>query len=376
MSVPIAATFLVPILFVALSTDTHGAARDTPSAPKLRIDGLYHGVNRPIRAVVEGETTAPLTLRLVASNGDLRAAVPMQPGKSIDLAAALPSLNEIEVAHWLQLTSGEEAIGTPWVAQPLISRPLTRTTTALRPDGTTSYTRIIGWGDRLLEPDNADYVKLKETWPKPDPTPRSGLRIYLDRDVVLHTDKGDVRIALAPEYAPNTAWNFRSLAEGGMYEHTPFHRVVKFDREGRSFVIQGGDPTGTGDGAAGYDLPLEPSSLAHDFGVVSMARNDTPDSAGSQFFVCLSREGTARLDNQYCAFGWAVSGADTILAIADGEIADLATGRPKEPVLVREAELVPAPPRTPGKGRPDARVVRPAGNAAKPDNTKPAEPDR
>ncbi|MFO0828022.1 MAG: peptidylprolyl isomerase [Phycisphaerales bacterium] len=342
--------------------------------PSLRIDGLYHGVGQPIRAVVEGSASKPLVLKLLAPSGEMKAAVPMQPGTSIDLAAALPSLAELDVTHWLQLTAGDEPIGTPWVAQPLISRPPVRTTPAIRADGTTKYTRVIGWGMRLLEPDNPDYQKLKATWSEPDPTPRSGLRIYRDCDVVLHTDKGDIRVALAPDQAPNTAWNFRALAEGGLYDHTPFHRVVKFDREGRPFVIQGGDPTGTGDGSAGYDLPLEPSEIQHDFGVISMARNDAPDTAGSQFFFCLSREGTARLDHQYCAFGWAVDGADTIVAIADGEIADLKSGRPKEPVLVREAELVPAPPRTPGKGRPDARVTVPAPKPKR--DEKRTEPDR
>jgi peptidyl-prolyl cis-trans isomerase B (cyclophilin B) len=124
-------------------------------------------------------------------------------------------------------------------------------------------------------------------------------------------------------------------------------------------VIQGGDPTGTGDGGPGYDIMLEPSALPHDFGVVSMARNDWPDSAGSQWFVALTREETARLDGQYCAFGEAVEGADAILAIERGEIADEATGRPRAPVAVTRAFVQPARPWVPGKGRPERRVERP-----------------
>ena len=123
------------------------------------------------------------------------------------------------------------------------------------------------------------------------------------------------------------------------------------------FVIQAGDPTGTGDGGPGYWLPLEDSKLQHDFGVISMARSDDPDSNGSQIFIALSREGTARLDGQYCAFGYAVDGAEAIKAIAQVQLADPATGRPADPPLIRTAELVPSPARMVGRGRPDQRVT-------------------
>jgi peptidyl-prolyl cis-trans isomerase B (cyclophilin B) len=128
-------------------------------------------------------------------------------------------------------------------------------------------------------------------------------------------------------------------------------------RAGEPFVIQSGDPTGGGDGGPGYPLPMEPGGLRHEFGVISMARADHPDSAGSQFFICLSRAGTARLDGQYCAFGYAVEGARTIQAIAAVELADVAAGRPVDPPVVVRAELVGAPPRTPGAGRPDGPVI-------------------
>ena len=323
----------------------------------LRIDGLFHGVNRPIPAVLEGgESDQTFELLLLDANGIERGRAEIPGGATFNLVEKLPALNEIRIAHWIQLSRGGEPISSPWVAQPLISRPPCRTAKALRPDGKTEYTRIIGWGDLLLE-DTEEYRTLKAAWPKPDPIVPSGLRVYPDRDVLLHTDHGDIRVALAPNVAPNTAWNFRELAANGLYDGTPFHRIVKYDREGRPFVIQGGDPTGTGDGSPGYDLPMEPSELKHEFGVISMARNDAPDTAGSQFFFCLSREGTARLDWQYCAFGWAVEGADAIATIADAEIADLTTGRPATPPVVTKAELVPAPPRAVGKGRPDRRVT-------------------
>jgi cyclophilin family peptidyl-prolyl cis-trans isomerase len=326
--------------------------------PSIEIGKLFHPPGQPVIALVKGASAdQEFDLLLLDATGTVTERATARGDEHVDLAAALPALGSMEDVRWLQLAKGEVPIGCPWVVQPLVGRPAVRTAPALRPDGKTPYTRIIGWGDELLEPDNPEHQRLKSLWPAGEPIVRSGLRIYPDRDVRLRTEAGDIRVALAPDQAPNTAWNFRELAAGGLYDGTVFHRVVKFDREGRPFVIQGGDPTGTGDGGPGYDLPFERSRLAHDFGVISMARGDQPDTAGSQFFFGLSREGTARLDTQYGAFGWAVEGGDAILRISDVEIADLATGRPKQPVKVISAELVPAPPRVPGRGRPDGRVT-------------------
>ena len=331
-----------------------GVARG--EGPTLDVAGLLHGAGKAIPATLSGAGDQTFELLLIDGNGAERGRAQIAGDSAFNLLEKLPALEEIPNAHWIQLAKGGTSIGSPWVAQPLIGRPLCRTAKALRPDGKTEYTRVIGWGELLLE-EKEEYKALKEKWPKPDPIVRSGLRIYPDRDVLLHTDQGEIRVALAPNEAPNTAWNFRELAAQGFFDETTFHRVVKYDREGRPFVIQGGDPTGTGDGGPGYDLPLEPSSLKHDFGVISMARNDGPDTAGSQFFFALSREGTARLDWQYCAFGWAVEGAETIAKVADAEIADLTTGRPTSPPAITKAELIPAPPRTVGQGRPDRRVT-------------------
>jgi peptidyl-prolyl cis-trans isomerase B (cyclophilin B) len=241
--------------------------------------------------------------------------------------------------------------GAPLLVTPLIGRPTIRVATEMRPDGVTPYTRIIGWGDTLLDPSNAEHQRLRAAWAKEDPAPHSGFRVERDRDVLFETTAGRIRFAMRPDAAPNTARNFVDLAAAGFYDGTIVLRVVPRGRGGKPFVIQGGDPTGTGDGGPGYDIPLEPSTLPHDFGVLSMARNDWPDSAGSQWFVALTREETTRLDGQYCAFGQAVEGAEAI--------ADEKTGRPVEPVRVLRATAVPAPAWTPGKGRPDAPVVRP-----------------
>jgi peptidyl-prolyl cis-trans isomerase B (cyclophilin B) len=272
-----------------------------------------------------------------------------------------------------------QPIGSALVVQPMLSRMVPVTETARRPNGST-YTRIKSWIDENTPPQEPPPTTAPAEDAAKDessgdgkistPTPAaeaaepvlverllSGLRIYPERDVILHTTAGDIRIALRPDEAPNTAWNFLELCEGGFYRNVMFHRVVPLTPTGQPFVIQAGDPTGGGDGGPGYWLPIEDSKLPHDFGVISMARSDDPDSNGSQFFFCLSREGTARLDGQYCSFGYAVDGAATIKAIAEVELADIAAGRPVKPPMINNAALVPAPPRTPGSGRPDARVT-------------------
>ncbi|MSR70208.1 MAG: peptidylprolyl isomerase [Phycisphaerales bacterium] len=175
-------------------------------------------------------------------------------------------------------------------------------------------------------------------------------------DVLIRTDHGEILVALAPDEAPNTAWNFRTLVREGFYDQGGFHRVVPADREGRPFVIQGGDPTLTGNGGPGFALALEQSSLAHDYGVISMARADEPHSAGSQFFFVLSREATARLDGQYCAFGYAVSGSRAIDSIAATPLDDVGEGRPKMIPRILSMQLVPAPTRMPGLDRRESRA--------------------
>ncbi len=314
--------------------------------------------NAPLKARVDCD--AGHTVELVALDSSAkevgRASV---TAGEVDLVAMLPSIAAPMQALRVQLLVDGTALAAPLLITPLHGRPTIRLASALRADGKTAYTRVIGWGDRLLDESNAEYQKLKLSWSDADPAPFSGLRLSLDEDVVFDTTAGEIRIRMRPDEAPNTAHNFVELARCGFYDGTPFHRVVPLDREGRPFVIQGGDPIGTGDGGPGYDIMLEPSKLPHDFGVISIARNDWPDSGGSQFFFCLSREGTARLDGQYCAFGEATAGAEAILKVADVEIADIATGKPKQLHFVTSAKVVPALPWTPGVGRDDARVQIP-----------------
>lgn len=129
---------------------------------------------------------------------------------------------------------------------------------------------------------------------------------------------GKIVVELLPEYAPNTVNNFISLAQGGFYDGTIFHRTMP------GFVIQGGDPTGTGMGGPGYSIKGEfigngfkQNTLSHTRGVLSMARSGHPDSAGSQFFVCVD-DVSMMLDEQYAAFGKVISGMDVVDEIVSG----------------------------------------------------------
>ena len=117
--------------------------------------------------------------------------------------------------------------------------------------------------------------------------------------------------------APNTVQNFVSLAEKGFYDGTVFHRVIP------DFVIQGGDPTGTGRGGPGYKIKCELNggNQYHDRGVLSMAHAGR-DTGGSQFFICHSRRNTAHLDRNHTCFGKVVEGLDVIDKIRQGDKID------------------------------------------------------
>lgn len=135
--------------------------------------------------------------------------------------------------------------------------------------------------------------------------------------VTIEMENGGVMKAeLYPEIAPNTVRNFISLASKGFYDGVIFHRVIP------GFMIQGGDPDGTGMGGPGYCIKGEfrangfTNNLKHERGVLSMARTMIPDSAGSQFFIMV--ENSPHLDGQYAAFGKVIEGmevADKIVSV-------------------------------------------------------------
>jgi peptidyl-prolyl cis-trans isomerase B (cyclophilin B) len=168
----------------------------------------------------------------------------------------------------------------------------------------------------------------------------------MDTEVaVIKTSHGEITIEFWPEVAPKTVENFKKLAKSGFYDGTCFHRIVK------GFMVQGGDPLtknagaenrwGTGD--PGYKIKAEFSDKPHVRGVISMARSQDPDSAASQFFICL---GDARfLDKQYTAFGKLIQGDDVLGKLGDTPTKHGGGGeksRPIERVEVESVKIVPA----------------------------------
>lgn len=136
--------------------------------------------------------------------------------------------------------------------------------------------------------------------------------------VVMELENGKtVTMELYPDQAPISAANFIALIRKGFYDGLTFHRVVP------GFVVQGGDPTGTGMGGPGYSIKGEflangvPNKLSHTNGVLSWARSQRFDSAGSQFFICMGDQ--TFLDGQYAAFGKVTEGMDAVLAIRQGD---------------------------------------------------------
>lgn len=131
--------------------------------------------------------------------------------------------------------------------------------------------------------------------------------------VTIKTTQGTIKVELYPEVAPNTVNNFISLVKKGFYNGTIFHRVIP------GFMIQGGDPDGTGMGGPGYSIKGEFTSngfennLKHTTGVISMARSMSPNSAGSQFFIMVAD--APHLDGQYASFGKVTEGIEVAQAI-------------------------------------------------------------
>ena len=162
---------------------------------------------------------------------------------------------------------------------------------------------------------------------------------------VIKTSEGDMVVQFWTDAAPNTVGNFKKLARQGFYDGTTFHRIVK------GFMIQGGDPnskdpakeTSYGEGGPGYNIKAEFNDHSHDHGVISMARGPDPDSAGSQFFICLAP--VRRLDHQYTTFGKLIKGEDVLGKIGDTPVTKNSMGEPSKPtkrIVIESIKIVPA----------------------------------
>jgi peptidyl-prolyl cis-trans isomerase B (cyclophilin B) len=162
---------------------------------------------------------------------------------------------------------------------------------------------------------------------------------------VIKTSEGDMVVQFWTDAAPNTIENFKKLAKQGFYNGTIFHRIVK------GFMIQGGDPNSKdpakeesyGAGGPGYKIKAEFNDHPHERGVLSMAREPDPDSAGSQFFICLGP--VTRLDHQYTTFGKLIKGDDVLGKIGDTPVARNSMGemsKPTKRIAIEKIDIVPA----------------------------------
>lgn len=162
---------------------------------------------------------------------------------------------------------------------------------------------------------------------------------------VIKTSKGEMTLEFWSDVAPKTVENFKKLAKQGFYNGTAFHRIIK------GFMIQGGDPNtkdpakeasfGTGD--PGYKIKAEFNPRKHEVGVISMARSMDPDSAGSQFFICL--DAAPQLDGQYTAFGKLTKGDDVLQKLGDSPVVSNGRERskPAERVGVESVSIISVP---------------------------------
>ena len=270
----------------------------------------------------------------------------------VDLSTLFPVLWTTREPRVLvaQLFVQNEAVGPGLVLQPLLAPA--RSQDGLTREAIESFENNSNPSPGTLPDDRRRALRNEvRTTPASDPH-YSGLRVYKDAHVRLRTTAGEMTFRLRPDKAPNTSFHFRSLVEGGFYNNTGVHRIIPAGDGADAFIVQAGDPIGTGFGGPGFAVDFEVSSLPHTFGVISMARIPTdPNSAGSQFFICLSRSACAGLDGLYTSFAELTESPETLAVLAsvpvthrDPENPASPRDRPLEPPVILEAILIDAPP--------------------------------
>ena len=167
-----------------------------------------------------------------------------------------------------------------------------------------------------------------------------------DKEVaVFKTSEGEMVVEFWTDVAPKTVENFLTLAKKGFYDGTAFHRIID------GFMIQGGDPLTKdpsqearwGTGSPGYRIKAEFNPKKHEFGVISMARGGDPDSAGSQFFLCLGP--VPQLDGKYTGFGKLIKGDDVLKKLGKTAVSPSVSGEPSKPqsrVALESVKIVAA----------------------------------
>ncbi len=152
--------------------------------------------------------------------------------------------------------------------------------------------------------------------------------------VEFDTSMGKITLDLNPDVAPGHCKNIIGLAKIGYYDGGLFHRIIK------GFMIQGGCPLGTGTGGPGYNIKAEFNTMPHEAGVLSMARTSDPNSAGSQFFICLDKH--THLDGQYTAFGRTADPASLAVVKKIGDV-KTSRDRPVTDVTIQSAKVIAKP---------------------------------
>lgn len=170
-----------------------------------------------------------------------------------------------------------------------------------------------------------------------DTAPEMLLESGKDYRAVLHTSKGDITIDILEGDAPIAANNFVFLAQEGYYTNVPFHRLIE------GFMLQGGDPTGTGAGGPGYTIQDEPVVGEYTRGTVAMARTQMPNSAGSQFFIM--HQDYPQLPKDYVIFGQVLEGFEVVDAIATSPVVPSPSNpqevsSPQEPIMLNSLDIV------------------------------------
>lgn len=171
-----------------------------------------------------------------------------------------------------------------------------------------------------------------------------------DYQVEFETSMGTIRLDLYPDQAPGHCKNIVGLTRIGFYDGIRFHRVIP------GFVIQAGCPQGTGTGGPGYRIDAEFNPTPHDAGVLSMARTSDPNSAGSQFFLCMGR--VPSLDNQYTVFGRTADEQSLGVVLAIGEVETDSGDRPLQDVTIQKGRVIET-----GKTQPEPEGEEPPEEA-------------
>lgn len=172
-----------------------------------------------------------------------------------------------------------------------------------------------------------------KTW---DEAPELAIDPAKKYTATFRTSKGDFEVELFADSAPETVNNFVFLSREGYYDDVIFHRIIE------TFMIQGGDPTGTGMGGPGYNIPDEFENTAqykYEPGIIAMANTGAPNSAGSQFFIVTGTD-AAGLPPKYAIFGKVVSGMDNVTAIAQTPVQANSHGEPSQPTETVTIETI------------------------------------